>query len=76
MALLFDTKAAADATTTTITTAMGLGPGDGDVTLVWDVPRQDTNGKWVVSKPEDRFMAGVSGYTEGQPTWPADPGMA
>lgn len=75
MALMFSTQAAAAAAVVTINASMVLAPGDGDVTTTWDVPRQDANGNWVVARPDDRFMVGVSGYTDGTPTWPADPGL-
>lgn len=74
MALLFASKALADPAVATINDAMGL-HASGDVTIRWDVPKQDANGKWVVTKPEDRFMAGVTNYTEGNPVWPAAPVM-
>jgi hypothetical protein len=74
MALLFATQADATAANATIAASMGLGD-PGDVTTTWDMPKEDANGKWVVTRPEDRFMAGVTGYVEGSPAWPADQGM-
>lgn len=72
--LLHASKAFADANVARITAAMGLHP-NGNVTARWDVPRLDANGKWVVTKPEGRHMGDVDRYTEGEPVWPADPGM-
>jgi hypothetical protein len=72
MALLFNSQSTALAAIDLINTAMGLGPSNGDVTLTWAVPREDAAGRWVVAKPEDRFLTGVTGYSEGSPQWPTE----
>lgn len=74
MALLFTSKALADAEITKMNAAMGI-HANGNITATWDIPKQDANGKWVATKPEDRFMAGVVNYTEGAPVWPAGLGI-
>ena len=74
MYLLFPDQASALEATSTISSNMGI-PINGGVTSAWDVPREDANGSWVVTKPEDRFMTSVVGFVVGEPVWPDDEGM-
>lgn len=61
MYLIFDNKQDAESANNQISQNMGL---TGDVTNVWDIPQETADGKFVITKPENRFMTDVSSYQE------------
>ena len=64
--LVFETYETAHQADVTITVNMNLSEGSN-----WGEPRQRINGDWVIPKPEDRWMDGVTGYAEKEysPNW-------
>lgn len=63
MYLIFETKEYAEQANATISQAMGF---HGDVTAKWAEPRETIDGKYCFVKPDDRFMNGLTGYTEAE----------
>ena len=58
--LAFATQTNADAEDAKITASMTFA---GPITKRWDTPRQIPDKRWIIAKPEDRYMVGVTGYT-------------
>jgi len=61
MYLLFETLQEAETANSQISENMKF---TGDITTAWDIPQGTDEGKFIITKPDDKFMTGVNNFQE------------
>jgi hypothetical protein len=61
MYLQFNTKTEAEKANNKISQNMGL---TGNCTTDWDIVQETADGKFIIYKPEERFMTGIANFQE------------